>query len=478
MGPSLGTILGAPAPELSLGGLGVDVDQTAALTAINLEYGLTRRVGLLALLPYVKNRVEVVARPHGTGNLGPNPGLTVAGARQRNGQVISDLQQAAAALEGELARCTASPDPACAPINADRPGAVALVQGARSTATGIGAVYGAAPGTGAWFVPRDRSTLQQAVEARLEHFASSFASFLGPAGSGSWVSTTPVGSAPLGATAFDLLFTEPGLGIGARPLSTVENSHGGDAEVGVKLLLLDTFGPPGASTVPPRGARVAVAGLVRLPTAQPESPDDFADLGTGDAQTDVELRAFADVGLGSRLWASAVVRYAIQFADRTTVRIAGPDDGPFPGLHRRHEVDRDLGDVLEVEIAPRFVPVDGIAISANYRFRSKGDDRFTGVVETIGPSGAPVTLDAAALGTGTAQREQRLGLAITFSTLSGYAARQARWPLDISLFHTRIASGSGFVARDHATGVALRVWRRLARTNPLRPGSSGRAASR
>jgi hypothetical protein len=468
----LRTLSGLAAPPLSLGAVGVALETTAYVTPITLEYGLTDRFALGAVVPYIKNRVEVFAAPNPgglTGTLGVNPALSLEVARTRNGQVVTELQAAATMLQNELARCLNSADPSCAAINADRQAAGALVSTANVTASAVASVFGTATAAGAPFAPLDRSALHLAIDTRLASLNTQFRGFLGGSPTGDWIAARPVPAAPLGLTEFQRVLSDTAFGIAARTLTDVEHSHLGDVEVGGKLLLVDTYGHRLGRDVPPGpGARLAVAGVVRLPTAQRDSPDDFADIGTGDRTLDVEVRGMLDLFAGPALWASAVVRYALQRPDRLTARVVDRPGDPFPALFRRFEVERDLGDVLEVEVAPRLAPNDALAFSAAYRLRVKGADRYRGRFEAVGLDAVPITLDAATLGRDTGQREHRLGLAVTYSTVRAYGERQARWPLDVALIHSRVLGGQG-VPDERATAIGIRVYRRLAGPNPMRP---------
>ena len=69
----------------------------------------------------------------------------------------------------------------------------------------------------------------------------------------------------------------------------------GDAEAGVALTLLDHWDRDGRRG----GFRAAVEGLVRFPTGSSSQPDRLYAVGTGDGQTDVEVRITADLGAGN-----------------------------------------------------------------------------------------------------------------------------------------------------------------------------------
>lgn len=470
LAPALSVLSGLPSPPLSLGALRTRLDATQALTQISLEYGLTPRIGLQALIPYVKNRVHVlpIVNQGAIGaTIGFNPALAFAGARQQNGLVVTTIGTAATRLSGELTRCLGSADPTCTAINADRSGALALVQLASQVSGALGSVYGTATTAGALYAPVAGSPLHSAIDARLTTLNTQFRTFLGAPTSGEWITGRPVAAVPMAAADLDELLGGDAAGILARPLGDYEHSHVGDIEVGAKYVLLDTFGPPAISPLPGRGAmRLAVAGVYRLGTGQLDLPDDFTDIGTGDRQADLELRGLFDFAFGPRLWMSSVFRLGIQRPDRAVRRIPSSVADVFPEAVTKFLIRRDLGDAMELEFAPRYVPNDEFSISARYRYRSKGLDAYTGTFPVNSVDGTPMTLDASVLGTGTEQKEHQVGFAVTYSTVRANSRGSAKWPLEVSLLHTQVMSGSG-IPRIQMNGVALRLYR-PGRANPVR----------
>jgi len=470
LSPALTSLTGLPSPALSLGNLATQLDVTEVTTAISLDYGVTSRVGLRAVIPYVKNRVHVTAAPNGVGvgaTLGLNPAQLMAGARDQNELVVAALGAAASRLTSELARCMGNQEATCAAINADRAGAMMLVQTADQVSGAVAAVYGTPTVTGGLYAPVAGAALHTAVDSRLTQLNAQFRGFLGAPTSGEWISARPVPAPPMAAADFVQLLGDSVFGISARPLGDYEHSHVGDIEVGVKMKLLDTFGPPATAPLPRAGAlRVSAAGVYRLPTAQLDLPHDFADVGTGDRQADLELQGFLDFAFGPRLWVSSVLRLGIQRPDRLVRRITDIAVNPFPELAREQEVGRDLGDVVELELAPRYVPNDEFAVSALYRYRTKGTDSYNGSFQVSSIDGTPLSLDASVLGIGTNETEQVLGFAVTYSTVRGYSHRRARWPLEVSFVHSEVMSGRN-VPRQQTNGIAFRLYRPT-RWNALR----------
>jgi hypothetical protein len=473
--PALTLLTGVPAPPLSLGSLRTNLDVTEVTTVFTLDYGLTSRLGLQAVIPYVKNRVHVraIANEGGFGaTLGFNPAQSITGARQQNELVVTELGTAATTLSSELTRCLGSQDPSCSAINANRQDAMTLVQLAGQVSGAVAAVYGTPVVAGGMYAPVAGSTLHTAVGTRLTDLNTQFRAFLGAPTSGEWIGTRPVPAVPMAAAALEQLLGDSAFGISARPLGDYEHSHVGDIEVGAKFLLIDTFGPGATSPLPRAGSiRLAAGGVYRLPTAQVDLPNDFTDVGTGDRQPDLELRGFGDVALGSRFWLSSIIRLGIQRPDRLVRRIADNAIIPFPELAREQEVGRDLGDVLELELAPRYVPNDEFAVSGLYRYRNKGADSYEGTFQVNSADGTPLSLDASALGIGTEHTEHLLGFAVTYSTVRGYVRRTAKWPLEVSFVHTMAMSGRG-IPRIQSSGISLRFYRPT-RGNVLRAAGSG-----
>ncbi len=481
----LQSLTGLANPPLSLGRLHVDLEATAYVTPITLEYGVTSRLSLGVVVPYVKTRAEILANmnPNGPeGTLGLNPAYAVVGARTTNSQVVTQLQAAAMQVESELARCLNDTSASCMAINADRQAAADLATTATSTAGLIAAIYGTDVAKGSPFAPVGHTVLQTAVETRLTNMDAQFLALLGaPTGGGAaWIGARPVGAPPLAYAGLQHMLTDSAVGIAGVPLTDIERSHIGDIEVGGKLVLFDTFGSASVGA-PPRGlgARAAIAASVRLATAQHDTPNDFADIGTGDRQNDVEVRGYLDLLAGHRWWASLIGRYGVQRPDRLTLRVPAVVGEPFPPLASEREVGRDLGDYMEVEVAPRWAPNDALSFSADYRYRSKQADRYTGAPFDIPDlAGGSITLLPALLGQFTAQKEQRVGVALTFSTVRQYELHRAPWPLEVSLFHTQVLAGQG-VPKTFATAVSLRLYHSLFgsdRRAPARRGAVGLAS--
>lgn len=470
---SLQTLAAQPNAKLTLGPARTDWSARIARAAFVIDMGLTSRIMFTARVPYEHTTSEVVfdANPRGVtanpANVGPNPALiptSVAAAQNR--KVVDSLLRATQELSTRLAACGgASADPVCG----DRDRAQALVADARTFASGIAKTYGIGADTarGGVFVPLVASTLQIAIAARLAAMNASFKTYI-PTLAG-WENPYPA-QAPISAVQANTFISNV---LGVAPLGVVERSHLGDIEVGAKVLLFDSFGGMARARSGPRtsGFRLAIGGLARLGTGQVDSPNELADVGTGDGQTDVEANGALDVVFGRRLWASVIARFGVQLADELPLRIPDAPRDPFQAAYREQTVNRNLGDYIELEATPRYVYNDYFSVSGHWRYRRKAEDTYTGTFSVEGPGGTPVALDASILGVGTELTEQRIGGGVSFSTLRAFDRGRSRLPLEFQLLHWQTISGSGYVPKQFSTSVQVRYYTRAfgAPTRPRRP---------
>jgi hypothetical protein len=459
---AVGAIVGAPSAAASLGRLQTRFEQSFTVTQLGLEFGATRRLTLGAMLPVVQSRTEVSLNPDGTtGNVGLNPGFDFPGARQANSQVVTQLTAATQALQALLTTCAGSTTAQCAAVNADRPRAEQLVATAGGVATGIEQLFGTSTARpGLPIVPIERGTLHAAVAARLAALATDFATFLGaPTGATTWVDGRPVGAPPLAFADFQQILTDTTFGIVADSLVHVDRSWIGDVEFGAKFLLFDTFG----AAVPQQGAlggiraRLAIGALYRIGSAHWKLPTVFADPGSGDSQDDIEGRVAADVALGRRFWFSLIGRYTSQRPDAQILRIPRVAHDPFPPLANQVLLDRDLGDAIAAEFSPRLIVAPSAAVSASYAWYSKSEDLYA--YRGSPPTGAPS--DPSPLTAGTARSEQRISVAVTYSTMASYYAGRARLPLEVSYMMGRTIAGEGNSPKQNIVSFMLRVYNQL-----------------
>jgi hypothetical protein len=447
----LQALTGNPNWYATLGNTQVTLRDRIAAYPFVFDLGVTNRFSVAVLVPYVQTHSSVGfnVNTRGTqGNLGFNPALGgIAAAVTQNTNMFTQFSTAAATLQGSLDACANPPPsltPGCIGLNANRANAQSLI--ANSTAFAGGTVGSAGVYTTSPFVPIAGTDAQLAIEARVAAFKALYTSFLGTSNpittNGPFASqsrlTLPDAQTILTSTAF---------GIVADPLTSTTHSHVGDIDIGGKFLVYDSFGDSATARLSPQGLnfRTAVAGLIRLPTGQVESANNFVDVGTGRGVTALEGRWFGDLLVGSRFWQTFILRFNKPFSDNQEMRIIDLPNQELAPLYRRQTVERQLGSAFEFETTPRIVINDFFSISGQYLYRHKNQDHYKGTFNIpMAVTGfADITLDASTLDLETETTEHRLGGGIAFSNYYAFTQGKAKVPFDVQYLHWQTTKGSG-----------------------------------
>ena len=163
------------------------------------------------------------------------------------------------------------------------------------------------------------------------------------------------------------------------------------------------------------------------------------------------LRGYLDVLLGSHFWVSTVARYAKSTSDTMTIRY---DPGAvFPSASSAIGVQRQLGNLFELEATPRWAFNDFVSIGGQYLYTHKPMDSYT-----TGGMALP------ALEVGTDFTEKRVGGGIAFSNLHAVSQGKSKLPIEVSYMHTETISGSGgAVPKLINDQILIRLYYRLKR---------------
>src|SRR5690606_35138811 len=171
------TLLSGGAFDASLGRSRLRASTSINTFLIGAEFGISDRISLMASLPIVRTRTELLLAVNGAngGNLGVNPALLDADIGQLHQAALDEQLAAATALEGLLTACAApgATDPRCPTVQANQAELQALATEAAIAAEAAAALYG----TGAPFAPLEASATDQAIAARLDALSAEFASW-------------------------------------------------------------------------------------------------------------------------------------------------------------------------------------------------------------------------------------------------------------------------------------------------------------
>lgn len=464
---ALRAVTGDQAARLSLGASRSVITSRVVTTPYSLEYGATNRLSVGVTVPVVQRQREMFIDVHdSTANVGrtsANPAV-----QQRAAQLASQLESAASQLGTRIQQCSAQPAGAnCGPITADPAGAMAAAQTAVQVALGLRILYGTAPDEPSTFGLSPRASLEATITQRLEALGTQLARYLGT--SPITDPTAPAGAASGLATGElrDLAFAN-GFGVGPDSLGRLSRIGIGDIELGARYVLFDTRAAERArrdsSLLAGGSVRVTLGALVRLGTGTPAVEDQLFFPGTGDGQTDVEASLATDWEGGSRLGATVFARYVAQLGSVDATRV--PDDrGVLSPFGATGVGSRTLGDVITLDVSPRYRLGNSFFISGHYGFIRRADDQYTfpqsGVDDAPLLGGAPRLPQEATVGGFT---EQRAGVGLLYSTVADYEAGRIRVPIEVSYtWLATIAGADGMVPRASRDQIALRFYYRLRR---------------
>lgn len=459
---SLTALSGVPGLSVSLGRTRAQITDRITQVPITLEAGISRWLSISATVPIVHtvSNVFFSANPTGTeGNIGINPALTDGAALASDTAFAQQILRSAAAVQ---AYCTGS-----GANTSQCAGATGFASSATVFARSVATLYGAGV-----FVPTRRSNLQGAVDTRAQAYRNSLNSFASIAGSGvpSVSAAGVVGAATSLATPdIQHVLSDTAFGVQLDPLQTVSHTHIGDVEVAAKLALFDSFRSRGMSRFEPHGvnARVSVEAGYRFPTGEVNSADNLTDIGTGTHESALLLRGYTDVIVGRHFWASLVARQTRQMASDVTIRYASPDV-VFPTIGSRQTVQRQLGNLTEIEASPRWVFNDFVSLGGQYLYRRKAADSYSvagAIANNSASSGTTLsTFDPLEFAAGSDFTEHSVGGGLVFSNAHAVQMGRSRFPFDVSYLHSETIRGSGGKVPKLITDqIQIRVYRRVHR---------------
>lgn len=425
--------------SLSMGTLEARGEVRQSIAPFTVDYGLTRRLSLRVLVPYVESRdaSQFILNRAGSGaNVGRNPAFVNAASRAANGAVVSQIETARAALAAEITRCASIAAAGCEAIRANPAGAQGVVTRALQTSTLLRTVYGNTERAGSPVVPLANSTQHAGVVSTIAALRTDFGAYgitSIPAAAAPVAATTVLGPASMATVASDTSF-----GVGYDRLGDTRRAGIGDIDLTATFLLFDSFKADQLRRLltPARGIRSNITAGWRFGTAGADRTEDAFDVPIGEGAGALLVRSTTDLLINPRAWVSATVRAVHPVADRVEVVLPNRSEAAAFLPVGSANAARTLGNRLELEIAPRYAVGQFFGVSAAYLWRHWGADRFD--------ASSPERSDAAARIWEIPSRSfSAAAFGVTFSTLASYARGRSRFPAEVIFTHTTPLSGSG-----------------------------------
>jgi len=452
------TLTGQSAFSLSLGALDAAGEVRQSVAPLGVSLGLTRRLSLRLLVPYVESRDVtqlLLNRVGSTANVGMNPAYvagTGVAARSTNGIILAQLDLARTQLAAEITRCASTTAIGCEAIRGNPAGAQALVLRAATTRTAIAAVYGTATNGGAPVVPIENGSAQTAVRATIATLRSDFAAF--------GVTGIAQGAAPAGATTvygpggMARIVSDTAWKLGYDRLGNTRRAGIGDIDLTASYLLFDSFQADQVRRLltPTRGVRSMLTAGWRFGTAGADRADDPFDVPIGDGANALLVRSTTDLVFTRSVWMSATVRAVKPMTDEIALALPFRNEVNVFDAFSTGKAVRALGTRFELEVAPRVSFGQFFGVSAAYLVRHWGADRY----EAVDPNASAGPLTDG----GTASRTvHAAAFGASFSTLASYVRGRSRFPAEVIYSHTMPVTGSGAtVPSSTSDRLELRVY--------------------
>jgi hypothetical protein len=408
--------------RLNLGDLGADAQADVSTAVLGLAIGVTRSIAVFGRLPLVRARVQTSL---GLDAAGANAGVNPGSAAQE--PFLGQFDAALTTLQARIAAGDYDGDPSRRAL------ALATLADGDALFADLFALLVDAT-TAAPFLPTSGSDAGTALSARITALQTTLGTDLGVGG----FSLGPVlPAAPATADDVESYISDPTGQVGIRTGQS-EVSFRGDAEAGIALTLADRWDRGGRRG----GLRVAAEGLVRFPTGVRARTDRVLALGTGDGQTDVEVRGVVDLGAGN-VGVRLEGGYNRQLAGDVVRRVASPLQ-PFPAASLLATVRLDPGDVTTLAARPFFRLARTVAIIGSVERWSKGVDQVAYRSEADVIPG----VDAAVLAEGTDASATLVSIGLTYSNPGGLRPGGTGLPVDAGWTYERVVSASGGILPD------------------------------
>ena len=418
------SLSGLPSFNLTAGNIVSTADSRVVTAPLILDYGLTSRITLSAVVPLVETRSVVSSQLNprlGLANVGPNPTLTNQTARSNAATLVNSFRSAATQLQVKLTQCQATPSGSgCDVILAQPADVSALIQSTGNFTNGVETLYGTSGANpGQALVPLNGSPAQVAIQARIVSMVAQYGKFL-PSAS---ISGSVVGAGgPAAYRELQALLVSSGY----DTLGVVDHTSIGDVSLGITDQLVNTLTDTGTT----HGYRFSVSGSFRFPTGQPGNRNRLFEVATGYGQPGLQIGAAADAVFNWHYSGTVVGSFTKQIGSVDVLRVPNalnaviPFSDPIPGTY-------SAGDVLWLSVTPRLRITGYLTINAQYMLTHVGAEEYTPGSNGNGLAGIP-SLTSHAVGFGFA-----------YSTVAVGGPMGRALPVELTFSHLETIAGSG-----------------------------------
>jgi hypothetical protein len=224
-------------------------------------------------------------------------------------------------------------------------------------------------------------------------------------------------------------------GFGYKEFGTFKNNGVGDIELGARYQYLKT-----------EKWRLAFTGGVRFPSGEIDDPDDLTAYPIGSGAYALLFRLNNDYTGIKNAVLNATLRYDLILPDHEKLRI--PDDVDLPITANKEKVDRDIGDVIEIDVSGKYTITPGFDATLNYKYGFALKDDVSGNKGYAYKSLEDETDYTEHVFIGT----------LSYSTLPLYMAKKFPVPLTGSISYRNRFAGSNNIFKSQYIGIGLQVY--------------------
>jgi len=192
--------------------------------------------------------------------------------------------------------------------------------------------------------------------------------------------------------------------------------------------------------------RLAFMGGVRFPTGEKDDPDDLTSYPIGSGAYAFLFRSNNDYTGMKNMVLNATMRYDLIMPDNETLRI--PDSVDLPITGNKEKVDRDIGDVFEIEVSGMYELSRGFNVTLDYKFGASLKDEVSGSEGFAYESLEDETDYTEHVFIGT----------LSYTTLPLYLAKKFPVPLTGSISYRNRFAGSNNIFKSQYIGAGLQVY--------------------
>ncbi len=441
----IGQILDQPGYRLNLGRQRARGQLTIGTGIVGISLGVTRQLTLFSHIPFVNTRVQTNLRLDSTSaDAGFNPAHPVYGNQAEQNRANQFFSAFDAALQTLDANITAG-------FYTDN-ATLALAQNTKAQGDSLrDELYSVTLGSPSPFLPTGASPTGQQIIAVIRNLQSTLETSLSVTG----FSLDPVlASNRLTDQDFTDFLSNPLGPIAAFAPGEAKISRMGDMDVGTVLTLVDRFDRPEHNG----GFRLALSGLLRLPTGTRDNPNNLVDVGTGNGRYEVGVSATADLGRG-RIGLRASGGFLARLASLRVRRVA-PPSAPYAEAALLKNVQLDAGDIVSLGIRPYLRLARNLALHGQVDYSHTAADQVQYDAAGDAIPGVPASVMAEA-----SRKALALGGGLSYVGRTAHECERGQrcgWPIEAGWSYTVVSSGSGGrTSQFRSTSFEIRWYQRL-----------------